>query len=367
MAKDFDIDILILDYVHGVLTKEQEAELIAWAASSIENQEYFTQTIAYLELSSSIQTNKKYRAEKGWRKLSKKVGPKQGLKVFLREFGKIAAVFVVAFGLGYLAFQLNRKDASGNLMADYIVTEVPYGSRSVVTLPDGSRVWINAGSSIKYPVDFKENTRTVSLEGEAFFDIVTNAKKPFYVKASGLEVKATGTLFNVRAYADEEFIETTLVEGIVSVNRAETSHEEELVLKPNQKLTIYKDLTCSQSPATGDEKKKANEPQFSTDHFRIKKVEIKSDVKTDIYTSWKDEEWVIYKENFLQLAKKLEKRYDVKIQIKDLAVNEFSYSGTLKDENLKEVLEVLSITSPIKYILDNKNVTIWYNYHFNEN
>ncbi|WP_423130085.1 FecR family protein [Gaoshiqia sp. Z1-71] len=360
MTINADIDLLIIDYVHGDLPKDQEDELKSWVESSAENEAYFAKTIALLELSGSLIHHKKFNTEKDWNKLMRKIDPRRRIRLLLHKSARIAALFIFAFLLGYLTVQLKSKEKQ-NLTAGYIVTEVPYGNKSVVTLLDGSRVWINAGSKIRYPIDFNEKTRMVALEGEAFFDVVTDEKKPFYVEAFGLKVKATGTQFNVRAYKDEEFIETTLIEGIISVNHAEKTHKKDLVLQPNQKLTVYKD------PIKPDKhEEKSREPAFSSMPLKIKSVELSSDIKTDIYTSWKDKEWIIYKEKFSVLAKKLERRYDVRIHIDDLALYDFAYSGTLKDENLKEVFEVLSFTSPIEYKLDNKNVYVWYNHHFHE-
>ena len=368
MKTNSDIDILILDYIDGTLSKQQETNLFSWVEASEQNTEYFSQSIAYLELSYTANKSEKYQSKKSWTKFSAKLSPRAKYIRFLNNYGKIAAVFVLAFFLGYSFYALKPISENNKSCSDFIVTEVPLGSKSVVTLPDGSRVWINAGSSMSYPVNFDGNNRTVKLEGEAFFDVVTNKKRPFYVETWGLKVKATGTQFNVRAYDDEEFIETTLVEGQVAVNRSIMPHKEDFVLKPNQKLTIYKNVDAFQ---IDDNLKKSQGQKITAQEpsapMKIKKVELTSNVQTDIYTSWKDKEWIIYKEKFGTLAQKLQKRYDVKINIKDNAVYDLAYSGTLKDENLKEVLDVLSITSPIKYMFDDKNVTIWYNPKFYEN
>ncbi|WP_339737582.1 FecR family protein [uncultured Sunxiuqinia sp.] len=365
MKMNSDIDLLILDYIEGTLSKEQETELCEWVEASEQNTEYFSQSIAYLELTYTASKSEKYNSYKNWGRIESKINKRSKLLRIGREFAKIAAVFVFAFVLGYFYVQFTNSRQQNLLANDFITTEVPYGSRSVVTLPDGSRVWINAGSSIKYPVDFDETQRIVQLDGEAYFDVITNKSRPFYVETWGLKLKATGTQFNVRAYNDEEFIEAILVEGEVAVNRAVMPHKTDLILKPNQKLTVYRDhktdVGCETKPE--DVASEGTGERISTS-MKVAKVELTSDVRTDIYTSWKDKEWVIYKEKFGSLAHKLEKRYDVKIKIQDEAVFALAYSGTLKDENLKEVLDVLSITSPIKYVFDDKNVTIWYNPEF---
>ncbi len=365
MKTNSNIDLLILDYIEGVLSMEQEAELCEWVEASEQNTEYFSQSIAYLELTYTSRKSEKYNSHRSWGSLASKLNKRSKLLRIGRELAKIAAVFTFAFILGYFYFQFSSTWKQDIVSSDFITTEVPYGSKSVVTLPDGSRVWINAGSSIKYPVDFDESQRIVQLNGEAYFDVITNKNRPFYVETWGLKLKATGTQFNVRAYNDEEFIEAILVEGEVAVNRTVMPHKADLILKPNQKLTVYKDeKTDISSETKPDDGAKQKTGELVSTARKVTKVELTSDVRTDIYTSWKDKEWIIYKEKFVSLAQKLEKRYDVKINIKDNAVYALAYSGTLKDENLKEVLDVLSITSPIKYVFDDKNVTIWYNPEF---
>ncbi|MGQ7869159.1 FecR family protein [Sunxiuqinia sp. sy24] len=365
MMNNSEIDILILDYVNGTLSQQQEAELFEWVEASAQNTAYFSHSIAYLELSSGVMKSERFNTKKNWKKVASKINQRTNLIKLGKEFAKIAAVFAIAFVLGYFYFDLNPTTETQELHADYIITEVPYGSRSVVTLPDGSRVWINAGSSMSYPVTFDENQRTVWLAGEAFFDVVTNKDRPFFVEALGVKVKATGTRFNVRAYGDEEFIETILIEGEVTVNRSVSPQKQDLLLKPNQRLTIFKDKghTMADQNLAGQSMEKHIE-YFAETPLKIEKAVLTSEARTDIYTSWKEKEWVIYKEKFGSLMKKLEKRYDVSINIKDSSLYDLAYSGTLMDENLKEVLDVLSITSPINYTLDNKNVSIWYNPKF---
>ncbi|WP_430972870.1 FecR family protein [Sunxiuqinia rutila] len=365
MSMNSEIDVLILDYVNGTLSKQQEAELFEWVEASEQNAAYFSQSVAYIELSPTALKSERFNTKKNWNKLSSKINQRAKLVHMSIELAKIAAVFAIAFILGHYYFQFNPSEEVNELRADYIVTEVPFGSKSVVTLPDGSRVWINAGSSVRYPITFDESQRLVWLDGEAFFDVVTNKERPFYVETAGVKVKATGTRFNVRAYSDEGFIETLLVEGEVAVNRALAPQKDDVVLKPNQVLTIYKNKNqqkCDQQLA--DQKTQEHSDCQDKAPLKIEKAVLTSDVRTDIYTSWKEREWVIYKEQFGSLMKKLEKRYDVSINIKDSSLFDLAYSGTLMDENLKEVLDVLSITSPINYTLDNKNVSIWYNPKF---
>lgn len=365
MTNNEDIDILILDHFHGSLTEDQENELERWVESSEKNRDYYVRTVAYLEATTATDSHQVYPAGKAWQKMYRRIKPGTVRRRLLFEFGKIAAIVVLAFLGGYFFLYL-RQQQDNKTISDYVTTEVPYGSKSVVSLPDGSQVWINAGSKIIYAADFNKYNRKVVLEGEAFFDIITDKKKPFFVEAYGIKVKATGTRFNVRAYNDEGFIETILVEGVVSVMQAAVKNEKEFVLAPNQKLTFYKDQLNPAGKA-GQVNKSSKEPDLRSQKLlQIRKVELESNVSTPVYTSWKDKEWIIYKEKLGTLARKLERRYDVRIIFKDDCIADFSYTGTLQDENLKELLDVMCVTSPINYKFEDKNVMIWYEPAFNE-
>lgn len=365
MTAPDEIDILILDYFGDTLTEEGGRKLQGWIDSSDENKNYFASAIAYLETTVSVDSHH-YSSGKAWKKIRRKINPRLTRRQFFLEAGKLAAAIVLAFmaGYGFLYFRNEQKD--NKEAHNFVVTEVPYGSKSVVSLPDGSRVWINAGSKMTYPADFSKKDRIVRLEGEAYFDIVTNKDMPFYVESYGIRIKATGTLFNVRAYRDEEFIETTLVEGKISVIKGVNEYGNEIALHPNQKLTIYKGgvnlsvhAAKEPNPPRIHEAGKGKSPQ-------VTKIELESNVSTAVYTSWKDKEWVIFKEKFGSLARKLERRYDVQIFFNEDFLKDFSYTGTLQDENLREVLDVMSVTSPICYKLEDKTVKICYNPSFNE-
>lgn len=355
-----EIDFLIIDFLNGVLTPDKEEQLKKWINASQSNASYFTKTVGYWELSPSLKKSKKFNVDKGWKKLTNKINPKISFQKIVREYSKIAAIFLIAFMASFYSYQFILEDNQQSETA-MIVNEVPLGSKSLVTLPDGTNVWINAGSKLIYSAGFNQSNRRLTLFGEAFFDVVTDKSKPFFVETHGLEVKATGTQFNVRAYQDEDFIETTLVEGKISVNRLKANKNDEVVLAPRQKLTVYKhSKKYSLEEAYNINKHKKAEGKNTHHQLAIKKVEIVSNIDTKIYTSWKDEEWIIKKEKLGSLAEKLERRYDAKFKFIDEFIKEYSYSGTLKDETLEQVLHVISQTSPIMYKLDKKDVTIWH-------
>ena len=113
------------------------------------------------------------------------------------------------------------------------------GSKSQITLPDGSKAWINAGSKLSYRGDFNQSDRIVNLEGEGYFNVTSNKAKPFIVQTAHLKVKAFGTVFNVKAYPEEKTVETTLVEGIVEIEAGDMTKSEETLYLYSQAQTKY--------------------------------------------------------------------------------------------------------------------------------
>ncbi|MFY9151395.1 MAG: FecR domain-containing protein [Prolixibacteraceae bacterium] len=359
------IDQLILDFLQGRPNKSMELELRNWIAESVENKEYFTKTCALWELSALSKSDAVFESQRSWFKISDQINPEpKRIKPYTR-WASIAAIFVLAFISSYITMQfLGNKNQAESALVSYIINEAPMGNMSKITLPDGSEIWLNAGSKIKYATSFNQNDRHLSLMGEAYFHVATNKSKPFVVNAQGVEVKATGTRFNVKAYKEEGFIEATLEEGIISVKQLNNKSSKEVLLTPNQKITFYKKTSKISSSSNPDLDENLPD-DFAPAPIAIRKIELASNVETPVYTSWKDSSWIIQNEKLEALAIRLGRRYDVSIQLLDDKVRTYSYTGTLKDETLEQVLEVMSQSSPIKYKLDKKKVSLWYNYSFN--
>lgn len=361
MEKFTEIDSLIIEYLQGQLDDIGNKELRAWIDSNPENRKYFTQTCAMWELSSSGNTEVKFDKQKNWDIMSQRIRPESKIRKLITRWTSIAAIFVLAFGTSYFTLRFfESENKTHAVTAAYIINEAPMGNMSKITLPDGSEIWLNAGSKIKYATNFNVDDRYINLKGEAYFHVSTNKEKPFIVNASGIEVKATGTRFNVKAYADEEIIETTLEEGIISVRNTNSEKSKEVFLKPNEKITVFKKSTSTSNQVQNELQTNLSD-EFKNAPIAILKIELASNVETPVYTSWKDNEWIIQNERLESLATKLGRRYDVSIQLIDDKVKNYSYTGTLKDETLEQVLEVISHTSPIKYKLEKKKVSLWYN------
>ena len=200
--------------------------------------------------------------------------------------------------------------------------EAPAGSRMHIELGDGTKVWLNHGSKLKYPHRFAGENRKVFLTGEAYFEVAHNEKIPFIVGTNRLEVKATGTAFNVSAYPGDDNIETTLVEGKVILYERETNHEIK-ALSPGECLKFI-----------------AQKNEYTLESENTAK-----------YTAWKDGLLVFKNEKVEDVAKKLARWYNVEVEIANEKVNEFTFTATFMDETLPQVLELMTLATPVSYHL----------------
>ena len=289
-------------------------------------------------------------------------------------FLRIAAVVAISFLMGVLyhhTFQKRTPHGDPLLVAvDTSMVMTPLGSRSQVKLPDGTLVSLNAGSTLNYESTYGRGIREVWLEGEGYFKVVTNPSIPFVVKAKDVIIKAMGTEFNVKAYPEETTVQTTLVSGVLSVRQVkesdkvdETDKTGEMMLKPKQTVTIYE-----HAATLSDETDNQIQPDVlpsvqATVKAEKEKIELKNNIKTEIYTSWKDPHWVFESELLSDLSLKLQRRYDVQIIITDDALKHYPFTGILADETLEQVLDIMKTIAPINYSIRKKTVTLSINPH----
>lgn len=228
---------------------------------------------------------------------------------------KYAAIIVFAFLLGSVITNQFYKQPE---IIGFAEVKVPLGQMSEMTLYDGTKVWLNSGTTLRYSNNFGSEERNVSLDGEAFFK-VTKGEIPFKVKLKNTEVEVLGTTFNVVSYNDENFSQITLVEGKVNVNNLSGSNIAEL--KPSEQIHI------------NDISNKAN----------ITKVE------TNFYTSWTKGKIVFDDEQLSEISRKLERWYNVDIQFKETSIGDLHFSGTiLKNKPFNQIVTAFELLLPVK-------------------
>jgi len=261
------------------------------------------------------------------------------------------ALLLVSLGFNFRSVFRKSDQAASNIAVVYNEISTPKGSRTQVTLPDGTSVWLNAGSTIRYPMDFFKGDRKVLLTGEAFFDVRKYPDKKFIVNTSDIAIQVWGTKFNVKAYPDEDIIRTTLVEGSISILHLNgNSKEKETYLTPNQTAIYYKDKESTEYIAPA-----ANVPSSKP---APQTVQIENKVKTVLYTSWKDPKWIIEGQSLGDLANELERRYNVTIRFDNESVKKYRFNGILANETFEQVLEIIKVSAPINYKIKSNQVLI---------
>ena len=269
------------------------------------------------------------------------------------NLARIAAILVLAFVLGGTIsyFVFDKKLASTGTFCEIAA---PLGSTSEIVLPDNSRVWLNAGSKIKYSTSFNQNNRTLYLEGEGYFKVAKNKNLPFIVDAFGFEVKAVGTEFNVKAYSTDATIITTMVEGKVTLQHSKENILDGVYLVPNQKATFFK----SKESLTIETIKKLKESKKELNYIPEHRLIIDPNIDPKSIVSWKDNRLIIEREQLGELAEKLSRKYNFNFEFKSEDIKTTSFTGTLEDETLQQVMNAIKLTAPIDYEIIGKTVII---------
>jgi transmembrane sensor len=252
-------------------------------------------------------------------------------KHFINVLTRVAAILmlpVFSFGL-YMSFKY-QSVRHGQISVNQACNEISSSVDAItkVSLPDGSTVWLNHSSTLKYPAMFQGDFRTVELTGEGYFEVAHNPKIPFIVKAEDIQIKALGTEFNILAYPDDDKIEISLINGEVVLLRAEQGKKEIPLLKMKPK-----DLAIFQ---------KSNN-EIDTD-----------EINDDRHFSWKEGKLIFNKEPIDEVVKKLSRWFNVDIQIKDPELFDLTYTATFINETLPQVMELLSLVTPINYSISNR-------------
>ncbi|HEY4936399.1 MAG TPA: FecR family protein [Puia sp.] len=230
------------------------------------------------------------------------------------------------------------------------------GSKTNLILPDGTKVWLNAGSSLSYDSSYGRNIREVALSGEAFFDVVKNKEKPFIIHASKINIKVLGTEFNVRSYPTDKTTEASLIRGSIEVTFKDKPNKK-IILKPNEKIVVDNDLTLENIPGNPllDRSKKINK----VPGMAIKNLTYEYKTGAIIETSWVENKLIFQDESFEEIARQLERWYGVSIIFKNNQLKENHLTGSFKNETIRQALDALKFTASFKYEIDNNNnVTI---------
>lgn len=259
------------------------------------------------------------------------------------KLSAIAAAFIIGiFGYAYYFGSNVPIVKSPNIVS------TKKGSKSSMILPDGTKVWINADTKLSYEESAWESIRDVQLEGEAYFDVVKDVKRPFTVHTNAMDIKVTGTAFNVRAYANERKTETTLIRGGVEVFLKKKKGKK-IMLAPNDKLVVQNDYDL---PVPENKSK---------EYAPIQLLTVKTDPVDSTATEmqWTKNRLIFEKETFSDIIPVLERWYDVKIDLKKNALSAKTFSGTFENDSLEDVLESFKFSLGFSYTVQKNKVIIY--------
>jgi ferric-dicitrate binding protein FerR (iron transport regulator) len=214
---------------------------------------------------------------------------------------------------------------SGQMVAQsWVEINAPEAARVEFLLPDSTKGWLNSGSKLKYPAIF-EKSRKVELTGEAYFEVKKQKDSEFIVSLANLDVKVLGTKFNVSGYTDDLFTEVVLSEGKVEINGKTGVFTQ--ILSPDEKITY---------------------------NAQTKTLKL-STVDANRYSAWKDGFLIMDNEPLERVIGRIERWYNAEIVIQDEALKSYRFKATFKDEPLEEVLRLIAITTPIKYVIEKRD------------
>lgn len=299
---------LLLKYISGKASQKETEEVVAWIDMDPENLKKF------MSLRKSYDALIWQEADK----LCDRTEKKRTLQITMQGMIRIAAVFVLAFGLSYFMLPVLQEEE-----ISMQTVSVPAGQRTQVTLADGTTVWVNGKSTLVFPSRFASETRNVKLDGEAYFEVRKDPKKQFIVSTVHQScIKVLGTKFNVKAHKDAEDVITTLVEGKINFEFNNANHQQQYItMAPGQKLVYNAQNRKTQLYSTSGEKE----------------------------LSWKDGK-IIFKQTSLKDALNiLAEAYNVTFVIQKNIPDDDSFSGEFVNKSLEQILNYIKASSKINW------------------
>ncbi len=335
--------LLAIRYMQGVCTEEERTRFHAWLQESPENEIQFFQMKEIFDTRNRIPERESARAT-GKRPIG---AGKNRRRLHVSQAMRYAAIVAVLFG-GAFIFYLTGKKSQPDAPV-YVKQMVVHNTRGVyqLVLPDGSRVWLHGGTTLVYPERFSDSLRTVDLQGEAYFAVQADTDHPFVVQTPTAKVRATGTEFNITAYPKDKVTTTTLVKGIVDV-------------RPNNLAKAVQLKSGQQASVTVSDVRIGANPENKPDAAVKKDMPVVvQDINPELFADWKDGIYRFKNEPFRNIALRLEKMYGVEIRIESNDLQKAFFSGMFTtDYSLKEVFEIIDISNPVAYRMENKIVFI---------
>lgn len=287
--------------------------------ASEKDTEMIKETQKIIESIELLQKMEAIDSQTALKKVKKSLGLRKSRR-WMFVLQRAAAILVLPL-LSFAIWQaIQISDFNQSIVQNVITT--PPTLRSVFTLPDGTKVWMNGNTTITYPTFFKSKERLVELNGEAYFEVAHNKQKPFIVKSGKMLVEAVGTKFNLLSFTGDEKQETLLTEGKVNI-LIEKGNERIVLgsLNPNQMAVFNSEKNC----------------------FKIKTV------NPEKYTAWKDGQIIFKNDVISDVIKRLERWYNVEFLLDQKLKKDYAFTGSFEGEELTQILNYIELTTPVHF------------------
>lgn len=329
-----EIDELIATYLSQGLEAEKLSELENWLKASPENQKHFQQMREIWFSTISANEEERYNKEDAYSRFlsrTRQIPQKEKTvkKLSLHKFFYGAAAVALLCLISFASYRTGTEQVKKQFAE--MVVEAPLGSKTRLYLPDGTLVWLNAGSTITYSQGFGVEERKLKLSGEGYFEVTRNKQLPFEITTKELQLKVLGTKFNFRNYPEDEEVSVSLLEGKVCL-RNYLKNDALCYLEPDQKAILNK---------------KNGKLMVSASEAR--------------YTAEWTNGFLFFDEELLpDIIKELERSYNVKIYIEDESLKTFRFYGNFvrKEQTIQEILEMLASTGKLEYRIEGKTVRL---------
>ena len=342
---------LIASYLADECTDQERRRVEQWIDQSQENKRQFQKLRRIWQLSGKAVSSEdmEWNVDQEWNRLGRQINKQKDSSISkdsdqkrywsfrsssihsgTQKFIRIAAVFLVAGLFGVLSYQSWHPPDQKQQEQVLRQISTDNGQRANLTLADGTEVMLNADSELKLPTKFASDVREVHLDGEAYFKVSENKDKPFLVYSNESTVRVLGTAFSVRAYPEDQQVQVVVEEGRVSFGQKKESEDQKAILDRNELGTF----------------------DLSTSTVATRTVE-----DIELYMSWRNGYLKFEKNRLNDVAKALERRYDVEVFFEDPALEELLLTAYLKSRSLRNVLDVITTSLEIQYQLDENKVT----------
>ncbi len=320
---------LIGKYLAGKESREDLGTINEWTGQRVDNQKLFDSLKEERNLADSLAEFETINKQLAWKRYLVQIDNLSLRKLI--GWWKFAAVFFFLMGCtGILVYLVKENSISPVINETYTTISTNYGQNSKLILPDGSVVWVNSGTTLSYNTNFAVNCRRIKLQGQAFFQVAKNKDLPLVVFCNGLNIRVLGTSFDVSAYPDDQNVSVVLESGKVEL------------LNGNEQSVIH--------ILTSGEK-----ADFDTEYRQL------SVSRVDLYnyTSWKDGVLIFKNEPMADVLKKLERWYNIDIEVKNDKVYQLIFSATIVNESVEEIFDLMKFSCAINYnIVRSKNPRI---------